>query len=229
MKFSFPVPCSRCGETFDVNVTAMPTPKSVQCPKCDLTIWLVEPLGNVVGMAILGRASAELKNGDCTLAIVLGAMAVECELAYLFMKWKGVDLMSSRMPTDADEEEWEREWREDARTVAARLDRVSSLLTGQPFDSFLSQRGELLQALHTRYPVSQNSPSPKEFFVKELFHKRNKIVHSGKIDYQQADAQMCYTLAATLTQILAAMDVHRRHELEISILNRRRGPVSPAL
>jgi hypothetical protein len=137
-------------------------------------MWLVEPLGNVVGMVILGRASTELKNGDCTIAIVLGAMAVEYELAYLFMKWSGIELMSSRMPTDADEEEWERQWREDARSVAARFDKVSSLLAEQPFDSFLSQHGELLQALHERYPLSQTSASLKDFFVKELFHKQKQ-------------------------------------------------------
>jgi hypothetical protein len=79
MKFSFPVPC-RCGETFQVPVTGPELPKSAQCPKCELTTWLVTPLGNVVGMAILGRAATELKNGDWTLAIVLAAMAVECEL-----------------------------------------------------------------------------------------------------------------------------------------------------
>lgn len=213
MKFSFPVPCSRCGETFDVNVTGMPVPKDVQCPKCHLTIWLVEPLGNVVGMVILGRASMELKNGDWTIAIVLGAMAVECELAYLFMKWNRIDLMLISTPTDADEEEWEKQWR-DVRSVAARLDKVSSLLTGQPFDSFLSRNGEVLHGLHAHYPASKKTASPKDFFVKELFHKRNKIVHFGKIDFQQPDAQMCLTLATTLSQILAAMDAQRRSALK---------------
>jgi hypothetical protein len=56
--------------------------ESCEVPICDTAIWLVEPLGNVVGMAILGRAATEMKNGDWTLAIVLAAMAVECELVY---------------------------------------------------------------------------------------------------------------------------------------------------
>src|SRR6266851_5801567 len=123
MKFSFPVTCG-CGETFHVNVTGAQFPTSAQCPKCHSTIWLVEPLGNVVGMAILGRAATELKNGDWTLAIVLGAMAVECELVYLFMKWNRIDLTSAKTPTDADDEAWEKQWRDDVRTVAARLDKV---------------------------------------------------------------------------------------------------------
>src|SRR5258708_7689937 len=75
MKFSFPVTCG-CGESFPVNVSGTQFPKDAQCPKCYSSIWLVEPLGNVVGMAILGRAATECHNGDWTLAIVLGAMAV---------------------------------------------------------------------------------------------------------------------------------------------------------
>ncbi len=213
MKFSFPVTCG-CGETFLVNVSGTQLPKSTECPKCHLTIWLVEPLGNVVGMAILGRSETELKNGDWTLTIVLGAMAVECELVYLFMRWNRIDVMLVRNPNDADDDGWEEQWRDDVRTVAARLDKVSSLLTGQPFNLFLSQNSALLQAVHARYPAAESAASPKEFFVKELFHKRNRIVHFGKTDFQQPDAEMCFTLATTLSQILAAMDEQRRRTLE---------------
>jgi len=205
MKFSFPVACG-CGETFTVNVTGTQFPEDAQCPKCHSTIWLVEPLGNVVGMAILGRAATEVQGGDWTMAIVLGAMAVECDMAYLFMKWNRVELMATRMPNDADEEEWERKWRDEVRGVPARLDKVSGLLSGKPFDLFLSQNCALLQPLHARYPASKSAPSPKEFFIKELFHKRNKVVHFGEVNFQQADAEMCLMLATTLSQILGAMD-----------------------
>ena len=210
MKSSFTVTCS-CDETFPLNAIGTQVPKDAQCPKCHSAIWLVEPLGNVVGMTILGRAATELKNGDWTLAIVLGAMAIECELVYLFMKWKRIDLMSARMPTDTDEEEWEKQWRDDVRTIAAPLDKVSRLLTGQAFDSFLSQHTKTIQS---RYPAYKGVASPKDFFVRELFHRRNKIVHFGEIDFQQADAEMCFTLATSLSQILASMDAQARQVLD---------------
>jgi hypothetical protein len=54
----------------------------------------------------------------------------------------------------------------------------------------------------------------KDFFVKEFFYKRNRIAHFGKIDYQQPDAEMCFTLGSTLWQILTEMDAHRRRALE---------------
>jgi hypothetical protein len=213
MKFSFPVTCA-CGETFLVHVAGTQFPQNAECPRCDTAIWLVETLGNVVGMAIIGRAAAEMKSGDWTLAIVLAAMAVECDLAFLFMKWNRIDLMLVRNPTDADDEGWEKQWRDTVRTIGARFDKVSGLLTGQPFDSFLSQNGELLKNMHLRYPASTSAASLRDFFVKEFFYNRNRIVHFGKIDYQQPDAEMCFTLGSTLWQILAAMDVQRRRALE---------------
>jgi hypothetical protein len=140
----------------------------------------VEPLGNVVGMAILSRAEAELQKGDCTLAIVLAAMAVECELVHLFMKWNRIDLMSVRNPTDADDEAWETQWRDKVGNVAARFDKVSSLLTGKSFDAFLSQNSGLLKGLHSQYPASKCAESPRDFFVTQFFRKRNKTSITGK-------------------------------------------------
>ncbi len=197
--------CDECGE-FLVDVNGTQLPRDVQCPKCSKTIWLVEPLGNIVGMAIMHRAAAELAGGDSTLTIVLAAMAVESQLAHLFMKWNRVDLTLHRNPTDADEEEWEERWR-DIRSVAARFDRVSSLLTAKSFDSFLSANGDLLKSVRTQYQ-SSGGASVKDFFVKELFHKRNRIVHFGKIDFQQSEAELCFALATALWHILVAMDAH---------------------
>jgi hypothetical protein len=165
-------------------------------------------------MAILGRASAELEGQDWTLAIVLSAMAVECDLAYLFMKWNRIEVMSKRMPTDADDEAWERQWRDEARTAASRLDKVSEMLTQEQFDLFLSKNSHLLQAMSQKHPALKDAASPKDFVIKGLFHRRNRIVHSGKVDFQQADAETCVALAATLSEIFKAMDNHRRLALE---------------
>ncbi|HXY13854.1 MAG TPA: hypothetical protein VEI26_05075 [Terriglobales bacterium] len=211
MKFSIPITCDDCGE-FLVDVNGTQLPKDAKCPKCRKTIWLVEPLGNIVGMAIMHRAATELIGGDSTLTIVLAAMAVESQLAYLFMKWNRLDLTLQRNPTDADEEEWEERWR-DIRSVAARFDRVSSLLAGQSFDSFLSANGELLKSVRTQYQ-SSGEASAKNFFVKGLFQKRNRVVHFGKIDFQQSDAELCFALATALWHILVGMDAHCYRKLQ---------------
>jgi len=218
VKFSIPITCDDCGK-FLVDVNGAQFPKEAQCPNCSKTIWLIEPLGNIAGMAIMYRAATELASADSTMTIVLAAMAVESQLAYLFMKWNRVDLTGQRNPTDADEEEWEESWR-DIRSVAARFDRVSSRLTGKSFDSFLSANGDLLKSVRTQYQ-SSGEASAKDFFVKGLFHKRNRIVHFGKIDFQQSEAELCFALATALWHILVAMDAdcYRGLQSKLSCFN----------
>jgi hypothetical protein len=63
-------------------------------------------------------------------------------------------------------------------------------------------------------PASAAVASPKEFFIKELLHKRNKIVHFGEINFQKADAEMCLRLATTLAEILRGMDAESCRALD---------------
>jgi hypothetical protein len=185
-------------------------PDTAQCKKGH-TLHLVAPLGNLAAMAILGRAAMEMREGDWTLAIVLSATAIESQMAYAFMKWKKVDLIVTRNPTDADEELWEDEWK-DVRSIGSRLEKVSQQLASLNFDAFCHQNGALLTDLHAKYPASQ-SGSLKDFFIKEFFWRRNRIVHFGRIDYEQADADLCFTSASTLWLILEKMDKQRQQTL----------------
>jgi hypothetical protein len=117
--------------------------------------------------------------------------------------------------TKEQEDSWEKELRR-ASKIVERLDLVSRFLTGNDFDTFFSNRADLMKALHARHPESVGQPSPKKFFEENLFHKRNRIVHLGKIDYTQAEAEGCHRCAATLFQALAAMDFVRLKKLEAS-------------
>jgi hypothetical protein len=212
MKTSSTVTCS-CGQTITLEATGTRVPKEDQCPQCHAVLWFVEPLGNFAGQLILSRSWTELKNRDWTLAIVLGAMAVECEMARLYLKWNEIDLITTRTVTDTDQEAWEDCWRK-FYAVGVKLDKVSDLLTGLPFDSFLAQNSSLLQAVQTQYPACKNPTSPKKFFEDELFKRRNRIVHRGEIDFEQTDAELCFTIAATLWRILNTMDAHRLRALD---------------
>jgi len=182
--------------------------KDTQCTECGMAFWFVNPLGNFVGMRIFSRAWAELTNEDFTLVIVLSAMAVECELARLFIKWNGIDLMDTRTPTPADKDDWAEQWRK-WTAIAVRLDKVSTLLTGEDFDSFLSHNPTLLKPIHAKYPTFTGVLFTKDFFIKEFFYKRNRIVHLGEIDFKQPDGEMCFTLAATLFEVMKEMDGQR--------------------
>src|SRR3954468_19982119 len=123
MKSSSTVTCS-CGQTITLKATGTRVPKEDQCPQCHAVLWFVQPPGNFAGQLILNRSWTELKNGDWTLAIVLGAMAVECEMARLYLKWNEIDLMPTSTATDADQEEWEDRWRK-FYAIGVKLDKVS--------------------------------------------------------------------------------------------------------
>ncbi len=204
MKSSVTVTC-HCGHQMTLQASGTQNIKDTQCTECHTPLFFVEPLGNVVGMRIFSRAWAELTNEDFTLVIVLSAMAVECELARLFIKWNEVNLMQTKDVKPADKEAWAELWRK-WNGIAVRLDKVSTLLTGEDFDSFLSHNPVLLKPLHDKYPTLAGVYSTKDFFIKEVFHKRNRIVHLGEIDFRQPDAEMCLTLTATLFQTMKKMD-----------------------
>jgi hypothetical protein len=212
MKSSVTVTC-KCGHQMTLQASGTQDIKDKQCTECGTTIYFIEPLGNVVRMRIFSRAKAELENEDFTLVIILSAIAVECELAHFFIKWNEVDVMDTRMPTPADKDGWEEQLRK--FSIAIRLDKVSTLLTGEDFDSFLSHNPELLKPIRARYPTFTECISPKDFLKKEFFDKRNKIAHRGEIDFKQPDGEMCFTLAATLFQVMKEMDDKRIKAMDI--------------
>ena len=212
MKSSIPVTC-HCGHQMTLQTSGTQDPKDAQCPACGTAFWFVKPLGNFVGMRIFNRAWVELGKGDVTLVIVLSAMAVECELARMFIKWNEIDLMNTGMPTPADREALAEQWRK-WNSIVVRFDKVSTLLVQEDFDSFLSHNTELLKPIHAKYPASASCASPKDVFITEFFHKRNRIVHSGEIDFQQPDGEKCFTLAATLFDIMKEMDERRLKVLD---------------
>lgn len=218
MKSAISVTC-QCGEPITVQATGTQAFKDTQCPSCKAPIWFVAPLGNQVGLRIMNRAWIELQQEDFTLTIVLSAMAVECELAYFYVKWKALDFAWANDTPFHDpvkREEYAEEWR-NFRYIARRFDEVSQLLTGKNFDSFLQDNSALIKGVESEYPTFKNFTSRKEFFRQELFDRRNKIVHRGEIDFQEAEGKMCFALATALFHIIKAMDVHRIKVMDMQL------------
>jgi hypothetical protein len=210
MKSAISVTC-QCGEPITVHTTGTKALTDTQCPACKTPIWFVAPLGNEIGLRIMNRAWNELQQDDFTLTIILSAMGVECELAYFYIKWKGLDFAMANdvpFPDAVKKEEWAEEWR-NFKNISRRFDEVSQLLTGVKLDSFLMTNGNLVKAVDAAYPTVKDFASRKEFFRQELFDRRNKILHRGEIDFQEAEGKMCFALATALFHIIKAMDLHR--------------------
>jgi hypothetical protein len=155
MKLPMPLQCG-CGEKFTLEIVGSEPPEYAQCPKCHSSGYVFKPLGNLVTRLLMERAKQELVGGDVTIAILLSAIAVEGEMAYLFFKWKGIDsgkVLANQ--TADDKEQWEKEWT-GMRSVGKRLDELSRLLTGKPFDEFARPNKKLLEPALTGYnPASR--------------------------------------------------------------------------
>lgn len=106
-----------------------------------------------VSRRVIARAEPELLDEDFSLAIILAAMSVECELAFLYSKWKMLeaDLIPSEVPP-AQSDAWETEFRKVLGGVAGKLDAVAGLLTGLTFDGFIAQNKKLTSTLSQVYP-----------------------------------------------------------------------------
>lgn len=210
MKSSITIPCA-CGSQIPLEITGSTLPKDANCAECGATIWLVEPLGNVVALLLITRAKQELAHNDVTISTHLSATAVESEMAYLFFKWKGLDsgkFLGNQTPEDRNA--WEDEWAS-MRSIGKRLDELSRFLTSKPFDEFAHSKMNLLTTSLTSYDPAT---SIKGFIQENLFDQRNDIVHYGKIDLQEPDGTRCLSLASALLTLFDPMDMTRVKAME---------------
>ncbi len=209
---SYPQFRCRCGYVLAAEVTGTQPLQDTMCPKCKAAMWFVDD--GIASNRIFARATSELQQQqDYTLAIILSAMAVEAELARVFIKWKEMELMGEPMRTD-DESKWEdqlRRW----SSITEKFDGICTFLARQHFDAFLANRPELLETVCSRHPALRGNPSPKAFFQEQLFWKRNRIIHFGAIDFSGADAYQCVELASTLFLIIREIDAVRVKRLEM--------------
>jgi hypothetical protein len=203
MKVPLPITCRDCGEKFELDVLGSDLPEYTRCPKCGRQRPNLWPLGNAVTILLMERAKQELAAGDVTIAILLSAMAVEGEMAFLFFKWKGLDVRKlTHEVTEADKKEWENDWKGFA-SFRAQLDAVSRLLTYCAFDEFaLANKGWLLPALHGFDPAT----SVKQHFQNYFYNTRTRVIHYGEVDFQKSEGERCFSLAWSLIKLFHAMD-----------------------
>jgi len=211
MKSSFPIRC-QCGHEIVLEAVGTNSFRDTSCPKCQSAIWIVD--NGFVSTRVFNKSLEELNSGDFTLSIILSAMAVECELARVFVKWKEIDLGLPSEVTQGDRAAWDVQLRKWTK-IALRFDRVCEFLTNQTFDELIASHINLLKSVQQRHPDSSKYGSLKKFFVEHLFWKRNAIVHLGKIDSTRPDAEVCRRTAETLFHIVSEMDFVRLRRLEV--------------
>ena len=212
MKHRRSVTCNVCGNSNEVDVIAGQKNPDVTC-KCGAHIYGVGDID--VSRGVLIKSIQELGNGDFPLAIVLAAMAADCELTHLFFKWRRIDdgLSNSAPP---DDEKLEAELRN--YSVNQKLDKVAELLVGVTLDAYISSNSNTdLQKGITRAGVQDLLLGSFRDNVREsLFWPRNAILHSGRTNQNRADAVRCHLIANLILWVYQKMDHQRRLALEKS-------------
>lgn len=205
MKFAIPVSCSACGCDFKALGYGELTFPPATCPKCGQAIHIIDPLTfSIVAERLLYRSQAELDGGDFTMTIILGAIAIETALMRLFLKWKEIEHgYPATATTDTDRASWEQEYRTGVGrggfTKTANF--VTKYLTGKSFDDFANGLVK-----HIKKMTIPKSHLKTAYIHKELFNKRNYIMHRGKVDYEKQDAQKAANAAIAAMTVLRAID-----------------------
>jgi len=209
-----PVVCSSCGYEFTATGDAGKRfPVSI-CPKCNAAIHIGNPLSiSVVGEHLLFRSKGEMEGEDYTLSIICSAIAVECFLTRTFFHWKGVESLMSNghLPTGDEQNVWEEDFPKGGGFLVS-ADFVSDAIAGMKFDIFVNGNPNAKSIMDGFTEAADISP--KKYFRDELFQRRNRILHRGKMNYTQADATLCLRMAIGIRDILKVMDAQKCEKME---------------
>jgi hypothetical protein len=180
--------------------------EQAKCSNCEKVGYLIDPLSvSVTAERLLYRSKSELESGDYSLSIAIAVMAVESYLTRLFLKLKGMDsyAMTFKLPTEEQEQAWEKEYPRSGG-FPNPIGFVSKGLLGTTFDKFVVDNA-VARAIFSALPNASNT-SATDYFQKELFKRRNRIVHWGYVNSSKADAERCHNVAVALVSILREMD-----------------------
>jgi hypothetical protein len=190
------------------------------CPKCGSAIHIIDSLSvSVVADRLLYRSQSELASGDYTFSIVSSAMAVEAAYTQAFMKWKSIEHQRARgaNPTDKEKETWEDEYRDETRGNFEKSAKfVAKFLYGKTFNQFVDDflaRESKAAVIKAGFPPNKDQLQSK-YIHTELSRRRNRIMHWGKVDYQQADASVALRAAQTAFAVLKALDKQKYEAME---------------
>ena len=205
MKFTIEKECD-CGGRYVFCAYGDADFGSATCAKCGKSAHLMNPLSvSVTAERLLYRSKAELESGEYSLSIVIAVMAIESFLTRLFLKLKGMDSYAStfNLPTAAQETDWEIEYPRSGG-FSSPIGFVSQRLVGTTFDQFVAGN-TVASAIFSGLP-NPGHIAPTQYFQSELFNRRNRIAHWGYVNSNQAEAELCHTIAVAVVSILREMD-----------------------
>ena len=211
MLFPLHIPCRGCGATDPVDIRLDEESPQWKCPKCGELNGAIFDLDFTIGYRLLARSHYEhTARKDFSLAIVLSAMAFDCELARLFHKWKGIETL--RKGSNPDPKAIEKEYR-DIRSVRAKIKSVGRLLYSEGIDAFACSTPNVKTMIEGNFK-SVRIGSLASDFQKTVFEPRNRILHLGETKFEEADSARVFSIAKLGILVLQEMDKRKRETLK---------------
>jgi hypothetical protein len=203
VKVPLKLPCSVCGVAEPVDIRLSDSSPDWTCVKGHRNTGLFA-LEFTIGYKILAKSQYEFwTRRDYSMAIVLAAMAFECEMSRLFIKWTAIDanLADAIVPTDEQIEATLRSYRGIAQKLTATCERMTPL----GIEAFALRDVEIRDAIQNRFPSLTIGELPQGF-EQTIFWPRNRILHFGFTDFLEADAAKTYSVASLGLDLLRRMD-----------------------
>ncbi|HVB32816.1 MAG TPA: hypothetical protein VNJ52_00380 [Patescibacteria group bacterium] len=211
MKIPLQLKCPRCGALQTQRVHLNNPSFDFTCEKCGKTSYGVSSLDNTVGVLILAKSWHELEiEKDYDMAIVLAATALDCELSFLYCKWKDFEALNAN--TDPKEKDYEEELRSMGKIVD-KIAKVTKILDPRGIEQFVAD-SSWKDVICKGFP-SLHLGSLANDFQETVFWPRNKILHQGDVSHTREDAAKSYTIAELGIRILKDMDKARRKAVDL--------------
>lgn len=179
------------------------------CVPCGETYEVYLHLDINIGQQVWIRARHELtQTHDFSMAAVLAAMAVDCDLSYLYKKWTGIQQTGTGREDFSDEQ-----YAETLRKVGGIKDKlrtVSGLLVPGGLETFVNSTPKWRDSVG-EFPTLDRAALVSSI-DQQLFWPRNRILHGDGVIGEE-EAKRCVQVARLCLEIFLAMDYEKRKTL----------------
>lgn len=162
-----------------------------------------------IGSQVWVKAGFELtQTKDFSMAAILAAMAVDCDLSFLFKKWTRI----ARMQNGNDEltDEVYAEKLREIGGIKNKLKEVSNLLVPEGLENFVNADPKWSMIVDNCPPLDRRNLLNS--IDQELFWPRNQILHGGE-PISEAKAKKSIQIARLCLEIFLAMDYAKRKHI----------------
>jgi hypothetical protein len=201
--------CRSCGEKYEGTFVIGAGAFDFVCSKCGTSHTGVLALDLTIGFQIWLKSWHELnRTKDPSMAVVLAATAVDCELSFLFSKWTCLETeRSGHVATDEQVDDMLLKM----KRIVDKLKKVTNLLVPGGVELFVSTNPKWRDALTTIAPELDQACLIKSIEMK-IFRPRNSILHRGQ-PVDSAQGELSVRITRPFLEILRDMDLEKRKAL----------------